>query len=265
MIEAPVEIVSYDSSCTARPGLSAKPTVDITHNLSPTEIDRLSGCLARLIPHVRLESIAITGGVGMQLGLAGLGRPAPRDEIADLDLVAASVDAITPGVVEQFLVSHYHVVRPGVPKFMIQLVDPVSCIRVDVFPDLLGSLADAQTIAIGEHSVQLLPLERILEHKVLTLSRASPSAPIDPKHVDAARVLGDVLGRMVPSVAWEALVPDVYGIEADASCERCTLSSHPSWPLAPKDRIFKLLGWNQTAKLNSRKAIRVGEQLPETS
>jgi hypothetical protein len=217
----------------------------MTQGLSLTDIDRLSGCLDRLMPHVRPGSVAITGGVGMQLGMAGLGQQSPRDEIADLDLVAVSSEAVTPTVVEQFLVSHYHVVRPGVPKFMIQLVDPVSGIRIDVFPDLVGSVVDARTIKIGEHAVQVLPLERIFEHKVLTLSRASQSAPIDPKHAHDARVLGDLLGRQVPGVALETLAPDVYGIEADVSCERCELSSHPNWPLAPKDRILELLGWNR--------------------
>jgi len=132
---------------------------------------------------------------------------------------------------------------------MIQLVDPVSRIRVDVFPDLAGSLVDARTIAIGEHSVHVLPLERIFEHKGLTLSRASPSAPIDPKRVHDARILGDLLGRPIPHVALGALAPDVYGIDADGSCERCELSSHPSWPLAPKDHIFELLGWNRQPNL----------------
>ena len=217
----------------------------MTQGLSPTERDRLSGCLERLLPHVRLDSVAIAGGVGMQLGMARLGLQGVRDAVVDLDLVAASIGAIKSTVAGQFLVSHYHVMRPAVPKFMIQLVDPVSRIRVDVFPDLVGSLLDARTIAIGEHSVQVLPLERILEHKVLTLSRASQSAPIDPKHVHDARVLGDVLGRSVPSVATGALAPDVYGIEVDWSCERCELSSDSSWPLAPKDRIIELLGWNR--------------------
>lgn len=216
----------------------------MTRALSPAEMDRLSGCLDRLMPHLRQESVAITGGVGMQLDLAGLGRQGPRDTVADLDLVAASIDAIRSTAVGQFLVSHYHVVRPEVPKFMIQLVDPISRIRVDVFPDLVGSLSDARTIAIGEHSVQVLPLERIFEHKVQTLSRASPSAPIDPKHVQHARLLGGVLGRTVPPVAVGALAPEVFGI-ADLSCERCELSSHPDWPLAPKDQIFELLGWNR--------------------
>jgi len=217
----------------------------MTQGLSTTEMDRLSGCLNRLMLHVRPGSVALTGGVGIQFGMAALARQGSRDEVADLDLVSASMDAITPTVVGPFLVSHYHAVRPGVPKFMIQLVDPVSRIRVDVFPDLVGSLADARPIAIGEHSVHVLPLERIFEHKVLALSRASQSAPIDPKHVRDARVLGEVLGRQVPDVAPSALAPDVYGIEGDQFCERCESSSHPSWPLAPKDQIFELLGWNR--------------------
>jgi hypothetical protein len=217
----------------------------MTYGLAPSETDRLSGCLDRLTPHVRLDSIAVTGGVGMRLGLARLGRRGPRDKVTDLDLVAASIDAIGAELVEQFLVSHFHVVRPGVPKFMIQLVDPVSRIRVDVFPDLVGSCANAVTMAIGGHSVPVLPLEQIFEHKRLTLSRASPSAPIDPKHVHDARVLGDVLGKPVPLVALGALAPDVYGIEAD-SCERCELSRDPSWPLAARDHVFELLGWSSS-------------------
>jgi len=184
----------------------------------------------------------------MQFALTGLGRQALRNGIADLDLVAASIEVISPSVVEEFLLSHYHVVRPGVPKFMIQLVDPVSRLRIDVFPDLAGSLIDRRPIVIGEHTVHVLPLERIFEHKVRTLSRASPSAPIDPKHVHDALVLGRVLGRQVPDVAPAALACDVYGAD-DYSCERCRLSEHPSWPLAPKDRIFELLGWTRQSKL----------------
>ena len=216
----------------------------MTQGLLTTEIDRLTGCFDRLMPHVQPGSVAVTGGVGIQLGMAALGRQGPRDDIADLDLVAASVGAISPTVAGSFLVSHYHVVRPGVPKFMIQLVDPMSRIRVDIFPDMVGSLADARTMAIGAHSVVVLPLARIFEHKVLMLSRASQSAPIDPKHLRDALVLGDVLGRHVTDVDPAALAPDVYGIDADWSCDRCELSHDPSWPLAPRNQIFELLGWN---------------------
>jgi hypothetical protein len=211
---------------------------------APTELERLSGCLDRLVPHVERDRVAIAGGVAIQLGLEAAGFKGARRELADLDLVAASIDVITPAVVESFLVSHYHVVRPGVPKFMIQLVDPVLRIRIDVFPDLAGSIADARAMAVGGHTLLVLPLERIFEHKVQTLSRASASAPIDPKHVRDARRLGEVLGRQAPDIAPEALAPDVYGIDDDGSCERCELTHHSDWPLAPKDRVFELLGWD---------------------
>lgn len=80
---------------------------------------------------------------------------------------------------------------------------------------------------------------------MLTLARATASAPIDPKHVHDARVLGGLLGRQTPDVAPEASAADVYGIDADGCCERCELSHHRAWPLAPKDRVFELLGWER--------------------
>ena len=215
----------------------------MTSCFSPLDAARLAGCLARLLPHMRLDRVALTGGMAMELGLAGLGHSAQRHTIADLDFVATSVDAIAPSAVGPFLVSHYHVVRPGVPKFMVQLVDPVSAIRIDIFPDLVGSLVDASPMVIGEHSVRVLPLERIFEHKLQTLSWASRSAPTDSKHVRDARVLADVLGQEAPDVSPEVLAADVYGTDADRSCRRCELSGHPQWPLAPKDRIFETLGW----------------------
>ena len=152
-------------------------------------------------------------------------------------------------MIEQFLVSHYHVMQPGVPKFMIQLVDPKSRIRIDVFPDLVGSLTDARPTLVGAHTILVLPHERIFEHKVHTLSRASRSAPVDPKHVRDAHVLGEVLGRQPPVVSAEVLATEVYGID-DWFCERCELSRHPTWPLAPKDQIFELLGWSRRPKVH---------------
>jgi hypothetical protein len=226
-------------------------------------MNRLSRCLDRLMPHLRPRRFAVTGGVAIQLGMAARAREWPRRDIADLDLVAASMDAIAATVVGPFLVSHYHVVGPGVPKFMIQLVDPVSRLRVDVFPDLAGSLVDATTVAIGDHRVPLLSLDSIFRHKLHTLSRASASTPVDPKHVRDARILGAVLGRGVPDVPADALSPDTYGIEADAACQRCALSRHPSWPLAPKAQIFERLGWNRPAdslRLSSPRSVPAADK-----
>jgi len=209
---------------------------------SDSEVDRLSACLARLMPHLRRDDVAVTGGVAIQLGMAELGRAGSRGVIADLDLVAGSVDAVLSSVAGAFLVSHYHVAQPGVPKFMVQLVDPVSRIRVDVFPDLVGSLMRARGVKVGAQLVRMLALEDILDHKLLTISKASPRSPVDPKHAHDAHALGKLLGCCIPGVAEGSLVEDVYGIDEDF-CRRCQLSSNPRFPLAPKDQIFSLLGW----------------------
>ena len=224
---------------------------------SGTEVERLAGCLSRLLPHVRREGIAITGGVAMQLAMAGQCRPGLRSEIADLDLVATSVEAVNPSVLTQFLLSHYHVVQPGVPKFMVQLVDRQSRIRVDIFPDLVGSIAEASEISLGEHRVRVLSLQRVLEHKLLTVSRASRATPIDPKHVRDAIALADLFESQVPDVPSEALAPDVYGGAADLACRRCELSAHPDWPLAPKDRILETLGWDRQPNTTMEPTLHV--------
>ena len=47
--------------------------------LSSADTDRLSGCLDRLIPHAQMDSLAMTGSVAMQLGLAVLGRQGAQE------------------------------------------------------------------------------------------------------------------------------------------------------------------------------------------
>ena len=99
-----------------------------------SELRRLTTCLARLVPNLRLNDVAITGGVAIQLGMAELGHAGSRDTIADLDMVASSLDAVSSSVAHAFLVSHYHVVQPGVPKFIVQLVDPSLGFEWTYFP-----------------------------------------------------------------------------------------------------------------------------------
>jgi hypothetical protein len=220
-------------------------SVQLAAGFPHAELERLSACLARLSPNLRSDDVAVTGGVAIQIGMARLGYEGSRELIADLDMVASSLDAVSPNVTDAFLVSHYHVVQPGVPKFMVQLVDPATRIRVDVFPDLVGSLARASVVRIGDQSTRTLALEDILEHKLLTLSKASATNPVDPKHVDDARALGRLFQRSIPAVSRDFLAEDVYGSDADLHCRRCELSRNARFPLAPRDRIFSLLGWTR--------------------
>ena len=53
------------------------------------------------------------------------------------------MDGVAATVARDFLVSHHHVPQPGVKKAIVQLVDPVTRLRVDIFPDLGGMLPRA--------------------------------------------------------------------------------------------------------------------------
>jgi len=208
------------------------------------EVFRLAGCLSRLLPHLRSDGIAITGSVAMEIGLARAGHPASRLAITDLDLVARDLEVVSPGVGSQFLISHYHVPQPDAPKFMVQLVDPISRIRIDIFPDLVGSIEQAQTVTIGDRVVKVLTLQTIFDHKAQTLERASEARPVDPKHAEDARLIGTIVSREPPAIAPEALRPEVYGGAADLRCRRCQASRDVRFPVAPRQKVFEILDWH---------------------
>jgi len=204
----------------------------------------VDSCLDRLAPHLRLDDVAITGGIAIDIGMAARFGHRTRDRIDDIDLVARSIDVVEPAVTRDFLVSHYHVAGPGVPKFLVQLVDPVTRIRVDVFPDLAGSIGRARLAPVGAHALHIVSLEDILDHKLQTLSNATPGRPVDPKHERDARTIALLLGRAIPSVSARCLADDVYRQE-DEGCERCELSRSTGFPLAPARAIAGLLGWSR--------------------
>jgi hypothetical protein len=97
-------------------------------------------------------------------------------------------------------------------------------------------------VEVGAHELRLLALGDILEHKLLTLSKASPANPVDPKHADDAYALGELLQRPVPAIDRDCLAEDVYGID-DLVCQRCALSRSDDFPLASKEAIFRVLSY----------------------
>jgi len=211
--------------------------------------DRLTGrgkletCLGKLLPHLDRDQVAMTGGVAIDLALHGSGVRSISDHVADLDFVATSRQSVAQGIVKDFLVCHYHAPQPGYPKFLIMLVDPDSRLRVDIFPDLVGALKRATRITLGRENLLMLDPDSILEHKLLTLARASETNPADPKHYRHALALARRSGRPIPRVPAAHLAVDVYSTDLRAPCRRCEFSRDPAFSLAPKREIFELLGY----------------------
>jgi len=186
--------------------------------------DQLHICLSRLRPHIDASSIAITGSVAIDLHSAKNARARRARVAGDLDLVAKNQNAVASSVTSTFLVSHFHTPQPGYSKFLIQLVDPVSRVRVDVFPD--GQECISRAIPMFVNGSRLLVVDPVdlFEHKLATLAHASPERRIDRKHVDDALALGAVCGRDVPNISSDGSGHDEYSQDVVAVWPRCEVS-----------------------------------------
>ncbi len=162
--------------------------------------------------------------------------------MTDLDFVACSVDGIVREFACDFLVSHYHRARPGVPKALLQLVDPIACLRIDIFPDRNGVIAQANRAVVGGTSPLIIDGSNILEHKLQTIRMASAGSPADPKHWVDARALAEINGWALPALNLH-LAPAIYCTDVEERCSRCELSLSPDFPLAPKPEILRTLGY----------------------
>jgi hypothetical protein len=205
--------------------------------------ERLRGCLSRLRPHVDVTCIALTGGVAIDWHCATEARRFPSRPLADVDLLAAHQSVVASSITADFLVSHFHTPCPDRPKFLIQLVDPESRLRLDVFPDLVGSLQRARTCEVVGVQMPVLDAGSILDHKLQTIATASRARRVDEKHYRDAQLLGRVCCRQVPAVPAWCLGKDEYATNVTATCARCNASRNAAFPLAPKAQILAVLGY----------------------
>lgn len=205
--------------------------------------ERLGTCLRRLQVHVDVGAIALAGSLAIDLHLAPRGLPRLRPVLTDVDFVATNAEVVSPSVTTAFMVSHSHRPHTGYSKFMLQLVDPESRLRVDVFPGQSDLIQRARTHEVGGVRVRVLDLDAVLDHKLTLLAGASELRPIDQKHFDDAQLLGRLLGRQVGEVPETVLCREEYLTDTAVRCPRCECSVDSAFPLAPKERILDVLGY----------------------
>ena len=210
----------------------------------PLHSDVLHDCLRRLVPHLDTERVALTGGVaiGLHLGVSPRGRMR-RLAAGDVDFVAEDANVVRQTVTTDFLVSHFHLPQPGYPKFLVQLVDPATRLRLDFFPDALRALNRAPVRDVAGIPLRVLRAQDILDHKLTLLAGASAGSPIEEKHYVDALQLGTVCGREVPELPASHRSTTTYSQDIDAACRRCEVSQCAAFPLAPKRAIFDILGY----------------------
>ena len=206
------------------------------------QTERLGCCLRRLLPHLDGEDTALTGSAAIYVHLSARRLP-PHRQAGDIDFVARTCGAVSARSTSEFLVSHFHLPQPDYPKFLVQLVDPVSRLRIDIFPDMVGSMQRAALLDFAGTRVRALDPDTILDHKLATLAGASEQRPVDEKHYRDALLLGRLCDRQVPEPAAALLCKEEYARDVAAGCLRCDASLDAAFRLAPKQQIFEVLGY----------------------
>ena len=198
--------------------------------------------LQRLSPHLRSGATAVTGGLAIHLHLSRDGGRLARP-ILDVDLVATDIDGVLPSAVDDFLVSHYHTPHEGYSKFLVQLVDHLTRLRVDIFPGGRGAIQRAARLSLGGMTVAVLASGDVLAHKLEILGRSTPGRPVDPKHYRDAGILAQLLGRRLPEISEDHLTQDRYETDPTIACHRCAASRNAGFTLAPKAAILDVMGY----------------------
>ena len=209
---------------------------------------RLAACLQKLARFLGALPFAVCGGVAVQLVLAKHGASRADRRVKDLDVMTDlaeldGLDELPPERFDGWLLSHFHRPHPGYDKRLVQLVDPETRLRVDVFHDPDARWRDSAPHRIGDVTVLVSSARQLLAHKRRLLAGASAERPMDPKHHEDARLLARLLGESEPEVPAACLREDVYGTDLSLRCPRCEASVPLPVPLAPKAEILSLLGY----------------------
>jgi hypothetical protein len=197
---------------------------------------RVGRCLARLAPLLIVDDVALTGSLALTIHAPGQPRP-----IRDIDLVACSLAAVKETAARELLVSHHHIAQPGVRRTFLQLVDPETRLRIDVFVDA-AVVGRASPHPIANRTWRVASAADLLAHKRQLLAAATSARPVDEKHWCDAILLADACAA-VPPPRPQHLGRDVYTAEIARVCDPCERSQDPRFRLAPKRAIFDALGY----------------------
>ena len=234
--------------------------------LSVFDSTRAFDLLKRLGQH-RIEQLALTGGVAVEMHILLAGQAPGRRSLNDFDFIADDFAHIPETLGSEFLFRHVHPAEiPG--RTMMQLVDVDAKLRVDIFRATGASMRRAGQIDLPTGRISMIALEDLIARTArLSLDIAS-GVPTPGKHAadfmrlsdligpaDVQSVWGDhrkrdhptafkdardLLHELIPRRSDLLIYPD-YSQDIGAACPRCVASS--VFPLANRRAIFSVLGY----------------------
>jgi hypothetical protein len=99
--------------------------------LSAGDLAKAAQTFSKLAQH-DLAGWALTGGIATEIHILQRGRKPLLRNLNDIDFIAGSFDGIPKTLAKDFLFRHVHPTDPP-GKMMMQLIDPASRLRVDIF------------------------------------------------------------------------------------------------------------------------------------
>ena len=234
--------------------------------LSSADAERAARTLGKLAGHGNAAWV-LTGGLAVEIHRLRFGRQPSHRALSDIDFVVNSFDDITSALAGDFLFRHVHPLE-GPGKTLVQMVDPATAVRVDVFRALGGTMARSLGLELPSYSLRLVSLEDLLARTARLAMDLVNGVLIPAKHARDFCRLVDLVEPEQVEAAWaehrkpshpetfsearrqlEALIPahpellidPEYSRDPGAICERCAPRS--VFQLAEPKAILELLGY----------------------
>jgi hypothetical protein len=234
--------------------------------LSGSDAVRVSRTLRKLARY-HIVGWALTGGFAVEIHLLRCGRQPSIRPLNDIDFIAPSFEAIPEGMSEDFLFRHVHPIDPP-GKTMLQMVDPESALRVDVFRAYGATMTRTSSYESELGAIQLIGLEDLVARAArlsLDLAAGKPLAPKyardflrltelvhpsavekawrdhrKPAHPTAFEETNRRLHELIPASQPLLIAPE-YSQDTEEICPRC--APMPGFPLADLTVVRSLLGY----------------------
>jgi hypothetical protein len=221
----------------------------------------------RLLTRHDVHRWALTGGLAFEIHAVRLGRQPTLRTLSDLDFIADSIDCIPQTLPDDFLFRHIHPFDPP-GKTMLQLIDPDTGLRVDVFRACGQTMSRTVRIDLPFGPMQLVSLEDLVARAARLLLDLANGVPVASKHAGDYLRFVELADSEGTEVAWKdhrkpmqpatfretgRVLPDLirarpnllitpeYSKNAQEVCPRCAPSA--VFHLADPNVVLELLGY----------------------
>ena len=230
------------------------------------EAKRVSNTLHRLSHH-DISRWALAGGLALEIHCLRGGLPHSGRPLNDVDFVAPAFDCIPETLSRDFLFRHVHPRDPP-GKTILQLVDPETAMRIDLFRAYGAILTRTLSVEFPSGPIQLISGEDVLARAARLLLDLRVGVPVPAKYANDYLRLEKVMQPSDVEAAWQdhrkpdhpvtfreanmlvqglvathrdLLITPIYSRDATQICSRCVATA--AFPLADPHLVLSLLGY----------------------